>query len=161
MKKLKEAASFNKETEKLKKEKDRINKLILSCERKIKAINSLSNEKVLVDSITDETERYDLIHKVIDHIIIYGEDSSYSLVIVTFNTGLDAYIGYKSKGYQYYTLFYPTPTVWFDTEKRLGYIETIKDSQSSNFSMETVTKEYSVTEFINALDTPEYRHYYQ
>ena len=37
---------------------------------KIKAINSLSNEKVLVDSITDDMERYELIHKVIDHMII-------------------------------------------------------------------------------------------
>lgn len=158
--KLKEAAYLDKESQKLQYEKDRIEKSIFSCERKIKAINSLSNEKVLVDNITDETEQYDLIHKVIDRIIIYGEDAAYSLVVVSFKTGLDAYIGYKSKGYQYYTVFYPAQGIWFDAEKRLGYIKTVKDCPTSKFSMETTIKEYSVTDFINVLNLPENRYYY-
>ena len=69
--KIREAASLDKESKKYQYEKDRLNKLILSCEDKIKAINSLSNEKVLVDSITDDMERYELIHKVIDHMIYW------------------------------------------------------------------------------------------
>ena len=159
--KIREAASLDKESKKYQYEKDRLNKLILSCEDKIKAINSLSNEKVLVDSITDDMERYELIHKVIDHMIIYGEDSAYSLVVVTFKTGQEVYIGYKSKGYQYYTIFYPSQSVWVDTKKRLGCIMTMKAPTSLEFSLETVTKEYSITEFIKMFDTPENRHYYE
>lgn len=159
--KLREAASLDKESKKYQYEKDRLNKLILSCEDKIKAINSLSNEKVLVDSITDDMERYELIHKVIDHMVIYGEDSIYSLVVVTFKTGQEVYIGYKSKGYQYYTIFHPSQSVWFDTEKRLGYITTMKSPDSLVLSLETVTKEYSVTNFIKVLDVPKNRRYYE
>ena len=159
--KLREAASLDKESKKYQFEKDRLNKLILSCEDKIKAINSLSNEKVLVDSITDDMERYELIHKVIDHMVIYGEDSIYSLVVVTFKTGQEVYIGYKSKGYQYYTIFHPSQSVWFDTEKRLGYITTMKSPDSLVLSLETVTKEYSVTNFIKVLDVPKNRRYYE
>lgn len=159
--KIREAAFLDKESKKYQYEKDRLNKLILSCEDKIKAINSLSNEKVLVDSITDDMERYELIHKVIDHMIIYGEDSAYSLVVVTFKTGQEVYIGYKSKGYQYYTIFYPSQSVWVDTEKRLGCIMTMKDSKSLELSLETITKEYSITDFIKMFDTPKNRHYYE
>ena len=159
--KLREAASLDKESKKYQYEKDRLNKLILSCEDKIKAINSLSNEKVLVDSITDDMERYELIHKVIDHMVIYGEDSRYSLVVVTFKPGQEVYIGYKSKGYQYYTIFHPSQSVWFDTEKRLGYSTTMKSPDSLVLSLETVTKEYSVTNFIKVLDVPKNRRYYE
>ena len=159
--KIREAASLDKESKKYQYEKDRLNKLILSCEDKIKAINSLSNEKVLVDSITDDMERYELIHKVIDHMIIYGEDSAYSLVVVTFKTGQEVYIGYKSKGYQYYTIFYPTQSVWVDTEKRLGCIMTMKAPKSLELSLETVTKEYSITDFVKMFDTPKNRRYYE
>lgn len=159
--KIREAASLDKESKKYQYEKDRLNKLILSCESKIEAINSLSNEKVLVDSITDDMERYELIHKVIDHIIIYGEDSAYSLVVVTFKTGQEVYIGYKSKGYQYYTIFYPSQSVWVDTEKRLGCIMTMKDSKSLELSLETVTKEYSITAFVKMFDIPKNRRYYE
>lgn len=159
--KIREAASLDKESKKYQYEKDRLNKLILSCEDKIKAINSLSNEKVLVDSITDDMERYELIHKVIDHMIIYGEDSAYSLVVVTFKTGQEVYIGYKSKGYQYYTIFYPSQSVWVDTKKRLGCIMTMKAPTSLEFSLETLTKEYSITDFVKMFNTPENRHYYE
>lgn len=159
--KIREAASLDKESKKYQYEKDRLNKLILSCENKIKAINSLSNEKVLVDSITDDMERYELIHKVIDHMIIYGEDSAYSLVVVTFKTGQEVYIGYKSKGYQYYTIFYPSQSVWVDTEKRLGCIMTMKAPKSLELLLETITKEYSITDFIKMFDIPKNRHYYE
>lgn len=159
--KIKEAASLDKESKKHQYERERLNKLISSCENKIEAINSLSNEKILVDGITDEMERYELIHKVIDHMVIYGEDAAYSLVVVTFKTGQEVYIGYKSKGYQYYTIFYPSQGVWFDTEKRMGYMKTLNESNPLNFSLEFSVKEYSVTDFINLLDVPENKHYYE
>lgn len=159
--KIREAASLDKESKKHQYERERLNKLILSCENKIKAINSLSNEKVLVDGITDEMERYELIHKVIDHMVIYGEDAAYSLVVVTFKTGQEVYIGYKSKGYQYYTIFYPSQGVWFDAEKRMGYMETLNESNPLKFSWGFNAKEYSVTDFVNLLDVPENRYYYE
>lgn len=132
-----------------------------SCRNKIQVINTLSDESIVVESIVDETEKYDLVHKVIDNIVIYGEEH-YTLVVVTFQTGQVAYIGYYSfKRYKYYTIFYPSQSVWFDTEKRLGYITTMKDPNSLELSLETVTKEYSITEFINMFDVPKNRHYYE
>lgn len=38
---------------------------------------------------------------------------------------------------------------------------TMKDSKSLKLSLETVTKEYSITDFINMFDVPENRHYYE
>lgn len=138
-----------------------LEKLMESCRNKIQAINTLSDESIVVESIVDETEKYDLVHKVIDNIVVYGE-GHYTLVVVTFQTGQVAYIGYYSfKRYKYYTIFYPSQSVWFDTEKRLGYIMTMKDSKSLKLSLETVTKEYSITDFINMFDVPENRHYYE
>lgn len=160
--KMKEAASLDRESKQYQYEKDRINKLILSCENKIKAINSLSNENILVDSITDEMEQYELIHKVIDQMIIYGDNAEYSLVVVTFKTGQVVYIGYKSKGYQYYTVFYKSQSAWFDVEKRVGYTETFKKNTIPMvMSFETIITEYSISEFVNQLDIPENRYYYR
>ena len=159
--KLKEVESINKEAGKYLNEIKHLEKLMESCRNKIQAINTLSDESIVVESIIDETEKYDLVHKVIDNIIIYGE-GHYTLVVVTFQTGQVAYIGYYSfKRYKYYTIFYPSQSVWFDTEKRLGYITTMKDPKSLELSLETVTKEYSITDFINMFDTPENRHYYE
>lgn len=159
--KVKEVESINQEAGRYLKEIRNLEKLIELCNNKIQAINALSDKSILVENIIDETEKYDLVHKVIDKIVLYGE-GHYTLIVVTFQTGKVVYIGYFSLSrYKYYTIIYPTPTVWFDTEKRLGYIETANDSQSPNFFMETTTKEYSVTDFINALDIPENRHYFE
>ena len=159
--KLKEVESINKEAGRYLNEIKHLEKLMESCRNKIQAINTLSDESIVVESIVDETEKYDLVHKVIDNIVVYGE-GHYTLVVVTFQTGQVAYIGYYSfKRYKYYTIFYPSQSVWFDTEKRLGYIMTMKDSKSLKLSLETVTKEYSITDFINMFDVPENRHYYE
>lgn len=159
--KLKEVESINKEAGKYLNEIKHLEKLMESCRNKIQAINALSDESIVVESIVDETEKYELVHKVINNIVIYGE-GHYTLIVVTFQTGQVAYIGYYSfKRYKYYTVFYPSQSVWFDTEKRLGYITTMKDPNSLELSLETVTKEYSITDFINMFDTQKNRHYYE
>ena len=59
------------------------------------------------------------------------------------------------------TIRYSTHHRVFDTEKRLGYITTMKSPDSLVLSLETVTKEYSVTNFIKVLDVPKNRRYYE
>lgn len=81
--KMKEVEEINKEASKYQKEKERLEKLIHSNESRIKNINRASKESALVESITDETEKYDLVHKAIDKIMIFGEGKT-SIIIVTF-----------------------------------------------------------------------------
>lgn len=160
MNKIKEAARLDKESKHYQEEILRLEQYINSSKRKMEAINSLSNENILVETITDDLEKFDLIHKVIDHMVIYGEDSIYSLVVITFKTGQISYIGYKSKGYQYYTVFGPTQSIWFDEDKRKGYINILNQSGFKNFSISSTIKEYTALEFIKEFDIPENRRLY-
>ncbi|WP_321426431.1 recombinase family protein [uncultured Bacteroides sp.] len=156
--KLKEADSINKEAGKYLQEKEIILKQIKSKENQIEAIQSISDINSIVNTITDETEKYDLIHKVIDNIVIYNDERTSSIIIVTFKTGQVIYIGYySSKKYNYYTIFYKSNDVFFDTEKKKGYI---KGNIISGFSLSVETKEYSITDFLKQFDTPENRYYF-
>lgn len=160
MNKIKEAARLDKESKHYLEEKQRLEQYIVSCKRKIEAINSLSNENVLVETITDDLEKFDLIHKVIDHMVIYGEDAMYSLIVITFKTGQVSYIGYKSKGYQYYTSFSPTQSIWFDEDKRTGFMNILNNSGLKGFNLDSTAKEYTVSEFVKEFDIPENRRLY-
>jgi len=156
--KLKEVDTINKEAGKYLQEKETILKKISSKENQIKAIESIEDVNAIVNTITDDTEKYDLIHKVIDNIVIYNEDRISSIIIVTFQTGQVIYIGYySSKKYDYYTIFYNSNDVYFDTEKKKGYI---KENTISGFSLSVETKEYSITDFLKQFDTPENRYYF-
>lgn len=159
--KLKEVEAINKEAGRYLNEIKHFEKLIESCKNKIQVIKTLSDETILVESIVDEIEKYELVHRVIDNIVIYGE-GHYTLIVVTFQTGQVAYVGYYSyKRYKYYTVFYPSQDVWFDTEKKVGYMRAINDSNSFTFSLKTIDQEYFITDFINQFDVPENRYYYE
>ncbi len=156
--KLKEVDSINKDAGKYLQEKENILKQISSKENQITAIESIEDVNAIVNTITDDTEKYDLIHKVIDNIVIYNEDRISSIIIVTFQTGQVIYIGYySSKKYNYYTIFYKSNDVFFDTEKKKGYI---KGNIISGYSLSVKIAEYSITDFIKQFDTPENRYYF-
>ena len=156
--KLMEAESINKEAGRYLQEKETILKKISSKENQIKAIESIEDVNAIVNTISDDTEKYDLIHKVIDNIVIYNEDRISSIIIVTFQTGQVIYIGYySSKKYNYYTIFYNSNDVFFDTEKKKGYI---KGNIISGFSLSVKIAEYSITDFIKQFDTLENRYYF-
>ncbi|MEG1915856.1 MAG: recombinase family protein [Muribaculaceae bacterium] len=159
--KLKEVETINKEAGKYLNEIQQLEKHIALCNNKIQAIHTLHDDSILVESIVDEMEKYELVHKVIDNIVLHGE-GHYTLIVVTFQTGQVTYIGYYSlQRYRYYTVFYPSQDVWFDAELRKGYIRTLNNSNSLQFSLETSVMEYSIIDFINQFDAPENRFYYK
>ncbi len=164
--KMKEVEEINKEASKYQKEKERLEKLIHSNEYRIKNINRVSKESTLVESITDETEKYDLVHKAIDKIMVFGEDKT-SIIIVTFTTGQTIYLGYSSKSNsKYYTIFCPTSDIYFDIQTEKGYIHSNgKPAINSDGSiclgdLTGETKEYGIADFVNYLDRKEDRRYY-
>lgn len=161
--KLKEADVINKEAGRYLKERERLEKLIHSNESRIKNINKASKESSLVDSITDDTEKYDLVHRAVESIMIFGEDKT-SIIVVTFTTGQTIYIGYFSKrNSKYYTIFYPSVDIYFDIHKEKGYINHLKEEVAgimpiSQLNQQTV--EYNITDFVNYLDIEDNRRYY-
>jgi DNA invertase Pin-like site-specific DNA recombinase len=165
--KMKEVEEINKEASKYQKEKERLEKLIHSNESRIKNINRASKESALVESITDETEKYDLVHKAIDKIMIFGEGKT-SIIIVTFSTGQTIYLGYSSKSNsKYYTIFYPSSDIYFDIQTNKGYINHLKEKATINSDgsiylgdLTGEVKEYSIIDFVNYLDIEENRRYY-
>lgn len=165
--KMKEVEEINKEASKYQKEKERLEKLIHSNESRIKNINRASKESALVESITDETEKYDLVHKAIDKIMIFGE-GKISIIIVTFSTGQTIYLGYSSKSNsKYYTIFYPSSDIYFDIQTSKGYINHLKEKATINSDgsiylgdLTGEVKEYSIIDFVNYLDIEENRRYY-
>lgn len=161
--KLKEADVINKEAGRYLKERERLEKLIHSNESRIKNINKASKESSLVDSITDDTEKYDLVHRAVESIMIFGEDKT-SIIVVTFTTGQTIYIGYFSKrNSKYYTIFYPSVDIYFDIHKEKGYINHLKEEVAGIMPISQLNKqtvEYSITDFVNYLNIEDNRRYY-
>lgn len=163
--KMKEVEDLNKESGRYNKEIGRLEKQIHLNESRIENINKASRESGLVESITDESEKYDLIHNAIDKIMIFGENKV-SVIVVTFTTGQTIYLGYYStKASKYYLLFHPSNDIYFNTSTGKGYIRQLKEesklnSDGSIYIGTAEMKEYSVSEFINHLDDEEFRRYY-
>jgi site-specific DNA recombinase len=161
--KLKEAEYINKEAGKYVQEKDTILKQIKSKENQIEAIQSISDVHAIVNTITDQTEKYNLIHKVVDNIVIYNENIT-SIIVVKFKTGRIMYIFYySSKKYNYYNLYDSSEYLYFDTNNKKGYLTIIIPGDISvNYGLggDVIKKEYPIAEFIDQLDIPDSRRYY-
>lgn len=165
--KMKEVEDLNKESGRYNKEIERLEKRIHLNETRIKNINKVSRESGLVESITDDSEKYDLIHNAIDKIMIFGENKV-SVIIVTFTTGQTIYLGYySSKSSKYYLLFHPSNDIYFNTSTGKGYIRQLKEESKLNSdgsiyigNLTGEMNEYGVLEFINHLDDEEFRRYY-
>lgn len=101
-------------------------------ESRIENINKASRESGLVESITDESEKYDLIHNADIKIMIFGENKV-SVIVVTFTTGQTIYLGYYStKASKYYLLFHPSNDIYFNTSTGKGYIRQLKEESKLN-----------------------------
>lgn len=165
--KMKEIEVINKEAGKYQQEIDSLGKLIHSNESRIKNINKASEDSSIVDSITDEVEKYNLVHKAVDKIMIFGEGKT-SIIVVTFSTGQTIYLGYFSKrNSKYYIIFQPSQDIYFDTQTAKGYINHIKEKPTINTDgtiylgdLKGEDREYGIIDFINYLDIEENRQYY-
>ena len=166
--KMKEIEVINKEVGKYQQEIDRLEKLIHSNESRIKNINKASEDSSIVDSITDEVEKYNLVHKAVDKIMIFGEGKT-SIIVVTFSTGQTIYLGYFSKrNSKYYIIFQPSQDIYFNTQTAKGYINHIKEKPTINTDgtiylgdLKGEDREYGIIDFINYLDIEENRQYYR
>lgn len=89
--KLQEIEVINKEVGRYNSEKDLLLKEASQINKRIEAIEDMSDY-----IITDETEKYDLIHKVLDCIKIYGYDRN-SIITVELKVGEKYNIFYKNR----------------------------------------------------------------
>ncbi len=156
--KLNEVESINKEAGKYLQEKDLILKQIESKENQIKAIKSITDTTVIVDSITDDIEKYNLLHKVIESMIIYGTGYN-SLIAIHLTTGTVVYIGYYPLK-RYYTVVNPTNDAYFDEENKIAIVKGLDNIPTKdNFSFDTTVREINIDQFIEYIDREEERKY--
>ncbi len=156
--KLKEVESINKEAGKYLQERDLILKQIESKENQIKAIKSITDTTVIVNSITDDIEKYNLLHKVIESMIIYGTGYN-SLIVIHLTTGTVVYIGYYPLK-RYYIVVNPTNDAYFDEENKIAIVKGLDNIPTPyNFSFDTTVREINIDQFIEYIDREEERKY--
>jgi len=156
--KLNEVESINKEAGKYLQEKDLILKQIESKENQIKAIKSITDTTVIVDSITDNLEKYNLLHKVIESMVIYGTGYN-SLIAIHLTTGTVVYIGYYPLK-RYYTVVNPSNDAYFDEENKIAIVKGLDNIPTKdNFSFDTTVREINIDQFIEYIDREEERKY--
>lgn len=155
-KKMEEVKELNKEAANIKKEITAKEANIKKLNRKIESITNASNT---ID-VTEEDEKYDIVHKMVDNAMIFGEVKD-TLIVLTLITGQVIYIGYKvSKTRKYYNVIYPSVDVKFDVEKRKGYIREYEPTEGKFEIPVGAMKEYSIKEFLAILDIEENRRCY-
>ncbi len=156
--KLNEVESINKEAGKYLQERDLILKQIESKENQIKAIQSITDTNVVVNSITDNLEKYNLLHKVIESMVIYGTGYN-SLIAIHLTTGTVVYIGYYPLK-RYYTVVNPSNDAYFDEENKIAIVKGLDNIPTKdNFSFDTTVREINIDQFIEYIDREEERKY--
>ena len=156
--KLKEVESINKEAGKYLQEQDIILKQIESKEKQIKAIQSITDFSEVINGINDDTEKYDLLHKVVESIRIYGTGNN-SLIVIHLTTGQIVYIGYHPLK-RYYTVVNSSNDAFFDEENKIGIIKNLDNiSTPNNFNFGTTVRELNADQFIDYLDSVDKREY--
>lgn len=159
--KLKEADSINKEAGLYIKEKEIKLEQIKSKVSQIQAIEQMSDQSKIINTITGDSEKYELIHNVVESIIIFDENRI-SLIEVKFKTWHTSYISYYStNNYNYYNI--NDADLVFNPETRKVYVDVLTAGDPSTFGLngsKTIKKEYSIREFVNEYDTPDTRRYF-
>lgn len=156
--KLAEVESINKDAGKYLQEQDIILKQIESKEKQIKAIQSITDFSEVINGINDDTEKYDLLHKVVESIRIYGTGNN-SLIVIHLTTGQIVYIGYNPLK-RYYTVVNPSNDAFFDEENKIGIVKSLDNIPTpDNFSFDTTVREINVDQFIEYIDSIDKREY--
>lgn len=123
----------------------------------IESINNIKNTSMNLDDI-DFNGKYNLLHKVIDYIYIYGEKNPF-LIVVHFKTGRILYIGYYPLRNYFITLDH-SPELSFDESTKTATVvtHTIDDKINYDFGgYKENTRTYNIKDFIDSFDTPDKR----
>ena len=157
--KMKEVESINKEAGKYLQEQDIIFKQIESKENQIKAIQSITDLSEVVNSINDDTEKYDLLHKVVESIIIYGTGTN-PLIVIHLTTGIDVYVAYYPLK-KYYCEVYSTDNIYFDEYTKEGTVKAMGNTPTLNkgYYYEPAQTKLNLDQFIEYIDKVDNREY--
>lgn len=135
------------------------NQITLNNER-IKAINEGESVKKIIASISnDERQKSEIVHRVINDIMIFKEDRSTAIIDISFKTGQNVFIIYYS--YKDYYLFIHSQNIKYNRITKKIEVELPKDKTSMrNFNFLTNTHTYTLHEFLSIYDDNNFKTYY-